>query len=68
VAVRSPMLYLDIALAAGDALPLPLAAERALYAVQGAVLLDGQGRPVPWCCWHRATNPCSPPKQRPSWC
>lgn len=45
VAVRSPMLYLDITLAAGDALPLPLAAERAIYAVQGAVRLDGQEVP-----------------------
>ncbi len=42
VAVRSPMLYLDITLAAGDALPLPLASERAIYVVHGAVLLDGQ--------------------------
>jgi redox-sensitive bicupin YhaK (pirin superfamily) len=45
VAVRSPMLYLDIALAAGDALPLPLATERAIYVVDGAVTLDGE--PVP---------------------
>ena len=45
VAVRSPMLYLDMALAAGDALPLPLAAERAIYAVQGDVQLDGQAVP-----------------------
>ncbi len=41
VAVRSPTLYLDIALQAGDALPLPLAAERAVYVVDGAVQLDG---------------------------
>lgn len=41
VAVRSPMLYLDITLAAGDALPLPPAAERAVYVVAGAVTLDG---------------------------
>ncbi len=42
VAVRSPMLYLDVALAAGDAFPLPVADERALYVVDGAVALDGQ--------------------------
>jgi len=40
VAVRSPTLYLDITLAAGDALPLPLAEERALYLVQGDARLD----------------------------
>ena len=44
VAVRSPTLYLDIALAAGDAFPLPPAAERAIYVVEGAVQIDG--RPV----------------------
>jgi redox-sensitive bicupin YhaK (pirin superfamily) len=38
---RSPTLYLDMALAAGDALPLPLAAERAVYAVEGHLLIDG---------------------------
>jgi len=42
VAVRSPMLYLDIELAAGDAFPLPEATERALYVVAGAVTLDGE--------------------------
>ena len=42
VAVRSPTLYLDIALQAGDALPLPLATERAVYVVEGAAQLDGQ--------------------------
>ncbi|MBX3638062.1 MAG: pirin family protein [Rubrivivax sp.] len=42
VAVRSPTLYLDIALAAGDALPLPPAEERALYVVDGAATLDGE--------------------------
>ncbi len=42
VAVRSPTLYLDIALAAGDALPLPPAAERAIYVVDGDVTLDGE--------------------------
>jgi redox-sensitive bicupin YhaK (pirin superfamily) len=41
VVVRSPTLYLDIALAAADALPLPLAVERAVYVVDGAVRLDG---------------------------
>jgi redox-sensitive bicupin YhaK (pirin superfamily) len=42
VVVRSPTLYLDIVLAAGDALPLPPAAERAIYVVQGGVTLDGE--------------------------
>ena len=42
VVVRSPTLYLDIALQVGDALPLPLAAERAVYVVEGAVQLDGE--------------------------
>ena len=42
---RSSMLYIDIAMAAGDALPLPLATERALYVVDGAAELDG--RPLP---------------------
>jgi hypothetical protein len=41
VAVRSPMLTLDIGMAAGDAFPLPPAAERAIYVVDGAVTLDG---------------------------
>ena len=41
VAVRSPTLYLDITLHPGDALPLPLATERAVYVVDGAVQLDG---------------------------
>jgi hypothetical protein len=45
VAVRSPTLYLDIALVAGDALPLPLAAERAVYVVDGPVTLDGERLP-----------------------
>jgi redox-sensitive bicupin YhaK (pirin superfamily) len=44
VAALSPTLYLDIALSAGDALPLPPAAERAIYVVEGQVRLDG--RPV----------------------
>jgi len=43
VAVRSPTLYLDMTLQAGDALPLPLATERAVYVVDGAVQLDGEG-------------------------
>jgi redox-sensitive bicupin YhaK (pirin superfamily) len=42
VSVRSETLYLDIAMAAGDAFPLPLAPERALYVVDGGVSLDGQ--------------------------
>ena len=41
VAVRSPTLCLDISMAAGDALPLPLASERALYVVEGQVEIDG---------------------------
>jgi redox-sensitive bicupin YhaK (pirin superfamily) len=45
VAVRSPTLYLDIALQAGDALPLPLASERAIYVVEGPVSLDGEPLP-----------------------
>ncbi len=46
VAVRSPTLYLDIALGAGDAFPLPLATERALYGVDGGFELDGQAQPA----------------------
>ncbi|MFO1273325.1 MAG: pirin family protein [Rubrivivax sp.] len=42
VAVRSPTLYLDIELAAGDAFPLPPAEERALYGVEGAFEVDGR--------------------------
>ena len=45
VVVRSPTLYLDLQLEAGDALPLPPAAERAIYVVDGAVEVDGE--PVP---------------------
>ena len=45
VVVRSPTLYLDLQFEAGDACPLPLAAERAIYAVDGAVEVDGE--PVP---------------------
>jgi len=43
VATLSPTLYLDIALSAGDAFPLPPAApERALYGVSGGFELDGE--------------------------
>ena len=42
VATRSPTLYLDIDLAAGDAFPLPLAVERAVYGIEGDFELDGQ--------------------------
>ena len=45
VATRSPTLYLDISLSAGDAFPLPLAAERAVYGVDAGFELDGT--PVP---------------------
>jgi redox-sensitive bicupin YhaK (pirin superfamily) len=46
VAVRSPTLYLDVLLSAGDAFPLPPAEERALYIVEGVVELDGEPLPV----------------------
>jgi hypothetical protein len=46
VAVRSPTLYLDIALSAGDAFPLPLAVERAIYVVDGRIQLDGLAVPL----------------------
>jgi len=46
VATRSPTLYLDIALRAGAALQLPLATERALYAVDAPFTLDGQILPA----------------------
>lgn len=42
VAARSPTLYLDVRLRAGDAFPLPLAAERAVYGVEGEFQLDGE--------------------------
>lgn len=45
VAVRSPTLYLDIALSAGDGFPLPLAEERAVYVVEGDAQLDGEDIP-----------------------
>ena len=41
VAVRSETLDLDMAFEAGDAFPLPVATERAVYVVDGAVELDG---------------------------
>ncbi len=46
VATLSPTLYLDIALRAGAALKLPLAAERALYSVDAPFMLDGQTLPA----------------------
>jgi redox-sensitive bicupin YhaK (pirin superfamily) len=45
VAVRSPTLFIDIALGAGDAFPLPLAVERAVYVVEGDAQLDGEDIP-----------------------
>ncbi len=45
VVVRSETLYLDIALSAGDAFPLPMAEERALYVVEGLAQLDGEPLP-----------------------
>ena len=45
VAVRSPTLYLDIELSAGDGFPLPLAEERAVYVVEGDAQLDGEDLP-----------------------
>jgi redox-sensitive bicupin YhaK (pirin superfamily) len=45
VRVRSPTLYLDFNLRGGAALPVPLAAERALYGVDAPFLLDGQAVP-----------------------
>ena len=41
VVVRSPTLYLDVALSVGDAFPIPLAEERAVYVVEGDAQLDG---------------------------
>ena len=46
VLTRSPTLYLDIALQAGAVLQLPLARERALYAVDAPFTLDGQVQPA----------------------
>ena len=45
VVTRSPTLYLDISLRAGDAFPLPPATERAVYGVDGVFHLDGQAYP-----------------------
>ena len=45
VLVRSPTLYLDIELSAGDGFPLPLAEERAVYVVEGDAQLDGEDLP-----------------------
>ena len=45
VAVRSPTLFVDIALAAGDAFPLPPAVERAVYVIEGDAQLDGEDIP-----------------------
>ena len=45
VAVRSSTLYLDIALSAGDGFPLPPAAERAVYVIDGVAQLDGTDLP-----------------------
>jgi redox-sensitive bicupin YhaK (pirin superfamily) len=46
VLTRSPTLYLDITLRAGAALPLPPAAERALYSVDAPFSLDDQDLPA----------------------
>jgi redox-sensitive bicupin YhaK (pirin superfamily) len=46
VATMSPTLYLDLQLAPGDALPLPLATERAVYGVDEAFELDGEAVPA----------------------
>jgi redox-sensitive bicupin YhaK (pirin superfamily) len=46
VATRSPTLYLDITLRAGDAFPLPPAAERAIYSVDGSFEIDGESVPA----------------------
>ncbi|MFY9509568.1 MAG: pirin family protein [Rubrivivax sp.] len=45
VVTRSPTLYLDMAFSAGDAFPLPLAEERALYSVDNGFELDGVAVP-----------------------
>ena len=42
VRAASPTLYLDVVLAAGDAFPLPLADERAVYGVDAPFELDGE--------------------------
>ena len=45
VAVRSPTLFVDMLLGAGDAFPLPPAEERAVYVVEGDAQLDGEDIP-----------------------
>lgn len=45
VATHSPTPVLDIALEPGDAFPLPPAAERAVYGIDGALRLDGESVP-----------------------
>jgi redox-sensitive bicupin YhaK (pirin superfamily) len=42
VQAASPTLFIDALLAPGDAFPVPLATERALYGVDGGFLLDGE--------------------------
>ena len=42
----SPTLLVDVGLCAGDAFPVPPAAERALYGVDGPFMLDGQEFPA----------------------
>lgn len=46
VRAASPTLFIDARMAAGDAFPAPLAAERALYGVDGPFLLDGETIPA----------------------
>ena len=48
VPARSPTLYLDLQFAPGATLELPaaLAQERALYAIDGALVVDGQSVPM----------------------
>lgn len=50
VQAASPTLFLDAQLSAGDAFPAPLATERALYAVDGALQVDGQTVPAHTLC------------------
>ena len=45
VATASPTLFVDARLAAGDAFPLPLADERAVYGVDAPFTLDGETVP-----------------------
>jgi redox-sensitive bicupin YhaK (pirin superfamily) len=46
VPAASPTLFVDARLTAGDAFPVPLAAERALYGVDGGFELDGLAVPA----------------------